>query len=117
MAPLSKNIKIIIAVIVVVVLGYIVYSFMSKPPAEEVAGPGGLSSQSVQNTSEIGKKLAATLETIRSIRLDRSIIENPVFMSLEDFSTEISPLPVGRDNPFEPVRSSASASVATPARR
>lgn len=118
MAPLSKNVKIILAVLVVGVLGFLAYSFLNKAPEAAVTTQGGLSSEGVQESGAVGQRLMATLETIRTLKLDKSIVASPAFTSLKDFSTEISPLPVGRDNPFAPpgVTASPRSTPVTPRR-
>src|SRR3989344_5263580 len=48
----------------------------------------------------LGRDLLAALATLHSTKLDTSVFEDPVFLSLKDFSVEISAQPVGRRNPF-----------------
>jgi len=50
-----------------------------------------------------GEDVLELLATLRGIKLDGSIFEDPAFRSLEDFSQELVPEPVGRENPFAPV--------------
>ncbi len=108
----SKNLKVILAVVIVIGIGFVAYSFLTKDQAEDSSN--GLSSETnVQ--SEVGKKIFATLALINTLKLDRTILGSPVFASLRDLTTEIAPEPVGRDNPFLPVRSPAP--VNPPARR
>ncbi len=58
--------------------------------------------------------LVATLLTLRAVKLDGTILSDPAFTSLKDFSTEIVPEPIGRDNPFAPLSLQASSLVGTP---
>ena len=51
----------------------------------------------------VGEDVLELLATLRGIELDGSIFEDPAFRSLEDFSRELVPEPVGRENPFAPV--------------
>lgn len=51
----------------------------------------------------VGEDVLDLLQTLRSIKLDGSLFEDPAFRSLEDFSQELVPEPVGRENPFAPV--------------
>ncbi len=57
--------------------------------------------------------LVATLLTFRAVKLDGTILSDPAFMSLKDFSTEIVPEPIGRDNPFAPLSLQSSLLVGT----
>jgi hypothetical protein len=108
---ITKNVKIVLAVVVVFILAFVAYAYLTKDSAEE--GAGGLSSEEVSIQNEVGKQIFATLALIDSLKLDRSMFEGPVYASLRDLTTEISPEPVGRENPFAPIR----VAPATPARR
>ena len=59
------------------------------------------------------KDLVASLLTLRAVKLDGTVLTDPAFLSLRDFSTEIVPEAVGRDNPFAPLSSQAAASAST----
>lgn len=48
----------------------------------------------------LGRDLLVALATLKSTKLDTSIFTDPVFVSLKDFSVDISAQPVGRRNPF-----------------
>ena len=63
----------------------------------------------VVNPAEQG--LIATLLTLRAVKLDGTILADPVFMTLRDFSTQIVEEPVGRENPFAPLLVSQSTST------
>ncbi len=55
--------------------------------------------------------IVATLLTLRAVKLDGTILSDLAFKSLKDFSTEIVPEPIGRDNPFAPLSLQASPLV------
>jgi len=55
--------------------------------------------------------LVNSLLALRAVSLDGTILTNPSFQALRDFSTPITPEPVGRPNPFAPLGSEASASA------
>lgn len=103
---MSTNFKRITAIIiglVIVAVGYYYLTTGSQPSSDQgvtVATPEDLQNQ-------IGKDLIATLETIKGIKLDRSVLDSNVFQSLQDFSVPISPQTVGRENPFAPTGQSA----------
>jgi hypothetical protein len=105
MGAISKNIKVIMVVIALIVIGYIGFTYITE---DAPANPDiGLSAEAVGENSEIGRRLIATLDTISAINLDRSLLTSTIFTSLQDLSTEITPQPVGRDNPFSPTRAPA----------
>jgi hypothetical protein len=58
------------------------------------------------------RQLLSTLNDLRSIRLGAEILNDPAFLSLRDFGTDIITEPIGRRNPFAPLGSSSSGSGA-----
>ncbi|MBU4480087.1 hypothetical protein KKG48_01415 [Patescibacteria group bacterium] len=48
----------------------------------------------------VGGDLLVLLLELKSLSLDGGIFANEAFINLKDFSTEIRPQPVGRNNPF-----------------
>ncbi|MEK7118783.1 MAG: hypothetical protein AAB869_04185, partial [Patescibacteria group bacterium] len=51
---------------------------------------------------EFGVKARAALETLKSISMDASFFEDPVYQSLQEFSTDVLPAELGRTYPFTP---------------
>ena len=49
------------------------------------------------------QELLAILLQLRTITLSENIFSDDTFRQLQDFSQEIPPQPVGRDNPFAPL--------------
>ena len=98
---LLKKYKTILIVIVVVVVGGMAYN-------SYFGGEGGsiltsdLTSGSESAVSAADTDLLTLLLDIRSVKLDDSIFSEETFRSLEDFSQEIVPEPIGRENPFIP---------------
>lgn len=106
---LQKYKKLLIGagVIIVLALGY---SFFSGDPL-----PEGLTSQAVGSVPQEGGDLIALLAELKSIDLDTSILQDPTFMTLQDFTVSLSPEPVGRSNPFAPLgTANSSAATTTP---
>ncbi len=105
MASLFRN-KFVIIGIIVVVLGVIWYVFSSSS-----------SSSSSIITSEAGNdidpELVQTLLVMHSVTLTSTILSNPAFVTLKDFSSQIVPEPVGRDDPFAVLPANTSATPAT----
>lgn len=100
-----KNNKIILLVLVVIVAfaGYN-YVFKKKPVSDNsvlaVDTPGGENEEDM-----IGRELLITLSKLKSLTLDDSFFKDPVFISLNDFSSPIVRQEVGRSNPFSPISS------------
>ena len=57
--------------------------------------------------AEEGGDLIALLLELKSIKLDTAILQNPTFLTLQDFSVTLIPEPVGRVNPFAPLGDNA----------
>lgn len=86
----------IIAVLAILVLAYFLYTSLASQPAGVTSTDTG---------TPISQQLLITLSNLHSLRLDGSIFQNPVFVSLSDFGVVIPPEPVGRRNPFLPASS------------
>lgn len=59
--------------------------------------------------SSIEQELINELLNLKNINLDRSILDSPVYASLQDFSRPIDPESVGRPNPFAPYNAGATS--------
>jgi hypothetical protein len=59
--------------------------------------------------SVVNGDFLATLERIQLISLDGSLFTSELFASLRDLTVEVSPQPVGRDNPFAPLPGRSSS--------
>ena len=100
MMNLFTKYKNIITILVVLVIGFFVYSAFFKP-----AGGDALIAQDISPAqTAVEQELIALLLELRSIRLDLSVFDDPEFQSLTDFSQDLIPEPVGRPNPFVPLQ-------------
>lgn len=94
--------------VIVIVVAFVAYSYFIAPSQE-----APLSAENVAVTSSVDQDLISLLLELKSIRLDDRIFSDAAFRSLEDFSRELVPEPVGRNNPFAPL----GARQATPEAR
>lgn len=100
MMNLFAKYKNVITIIVVIAVGFFIYSSFFTPDNGST-----LTAQNVNPTqTAVEQELIALLLELRSIRLDLSIFDDPEFQSLTDFSQELVPEPVGRPNPFVPLQ-------------
>lgn len=99
---MSKLLKNLIAVLVIIVVGGVAYYMISSEDdvTDATLGDGQTNSDV---TLEIEKILANT-KKLGGYTLDVSIFTNPKFTSLKDFGVELVDVGTGRPNPFEPVR-------------
>ncbi len=91
--------KNIIIVVVIVIIGFIVYSIIKPDPESEAllqtAGPS--------EVSILGEDIIQALHQIDSLNLDASILNDPVVNSLTDHGRPIKEESYGKDNPFGPL--------------
>ena len=102
-----KKYKTIILIIAIIIIGWFGYSILFVEEGEEsllVSDFGVLGSENTASVAE--NELLTLLLDVRLVELDGSIFSGDVFKSLNDFSQEIIPEPVGRENPFESIEES-----------
>ncbi len=58
---------------------------------------------SVEGTSPLSQEILITLGQLTTIKLDSAVFSDPVFLSLNDFSSVIPDQKAGRRNPFAPL--------------
>jgi hypothetical protein len=94
--------KLIIIIAVIAIIGFVVYAVFIKadPEIDSILSESSTKKDKVE---VLGKDILRAINQIQTLNLDKSIFQDPVLNSLIDNSQEISPLPVGRDNPFEPI--------------
>lgn len=87
---------VIVAIIVAAFIGYSLF-FSSKN--------SDLSPLLPQETdqSQTGNDLLMIFAKLSALNLDPTVLQNPVFISLKNFSREIPSEPSGRSNPFAPI--------------
>lgn len=96
---LLKRYQNILIALVLVVAAFIAYSVFFTGDDSRT-----LITEDVDPTqAAVEQELIALLLELRSIRLDLSIFDDAEFQSLTDFSQELVPEPVGRENPFSPL--------------
>jgi len=101
MLDIIKQNKVILIVLVVVIVGFVWFGFLSdRQPTTTL-----LTSDVRSDASVAEQEILRILLDMRSIRLNSAIFENPAFASLQDFGRDIVPEPVGRTNPFAPTNS------------
>jgi hypothetical protein len=104
-----KNITMVVVIAGLVYLGYSYFFGGVESDSDLISQNVG-----VAEGGAVGADLLRTLLTLRSLTLDEKIFSDTVFLSLKDFSQPITPLPVGRPNPFAPFAGSVSSGGAKP---
>jgi hypothetical protein len=102
-------------IIFVIILGGVIYAFNSFSKKDtssndqllsvEGGDEGVLAGETVPGSAEnVGQGFLDTLLSLRTIKLDRSLLDRDSFKSLRDFTKELIPQNnQGRPNPFAPI--------------
>jgi hypothetical protein len=94
-----KKYKNIILIIAIFIIAFVAYTMLFGGERDEAL----LTSESVEEISDVEGNLLPLLMELRKVELEASIFSSPAFRSLQDFSQELVPEPVGRRNPFAPL--------------
>ena len=105
LALLKKNMVVIGVIVAAVAALFYFYSSGS--------GGGATVTSSAQGQSPVSQEILATLGNLRTIKLDNSLFQDPLFVSLSDFGVSIPPAAAGRRNPFAPVGQNGAAAAKT----
>lgn len=98
---LNNNKMLIGGVVVAGVLVWMYFAFFTDESGELLS--------TAEETSPVSQELLVTLSNLRTIHLDETIFEDPVFISLSDFGVTIPLQAIGRRNPFAPIGSSTTS--------
>ncbi|MBP9771507.1 MAG: hypothetical protein KBD16_01085 [Candidatus Pacebacteria bacterium] len=106
MNPLIK--KILIGVAVVAVLFVLYRAFVSDEEEAPLSSetPSGL-------PAEQGGDLLSLLLELKSITLSDGVFSDAAFQTLQDFTVQLAPEPIGRRNPFAPIGAVEVANATT----
>ncbi len=101
----QKNKVMLPVIILVIVLGIIGYFYISSS-----GNDSDLLVQADKDTNDqvVGRDLLVALNRLNAITLNDSLFKDVIFASLNDFSVQIVPQAVGRNNPFSPLGKNAT---------
>lgn len=107
MTFLKTNAKNLLLMLVLLVAGFYLYSyfFVGGDTSTEVLTVTTLSGED----TALAGDLLLVLADLRTLKLDESLFSDPVFQSLKNFRVELTPEPIGRDNPFAPLTGAGSS--------
>lgn len=95
--PKNKSWPLIIVIVAVAVIVYFAF-FAGTPDTSDMrlleTGP---------ENGEVGVEILGLLNQIQSLQIDPKFFENPAYRYLQDYTIEIPPENVGRENPFAPI--------------
>lgn len=95
----SSNNKPIIIAVVIFGLVMMVYQLFLKPDTSIDT------TVTLENTEGVGADVVKLDESLQLVSLDRSLFSTTAYKALVDFTTDVSPQPIGRTNPFGPIGS------------
>ena len=91
---LLKNLFVILGLVLLVGLGYYLYTTNGSASLDSSNANMSLEAESAD--------LIRKVETIKRITIDRDLFSDPRFATLQSFATPVPIYPVGRTNPFRP---------------
>lgn len=96
--------KLISLVILIVIIAAAWWGFTQTSGSSAVL----TSSATSVATDTQDAQIVSTLLQLQAVSLSGTILSDPGFLSLQDFTTQIVSEPIGRPDPFAPVSASAS---------
>jgi hypothetical protein len=104
---MTDKVKNILTGLIIVVILFIAYKFLVAKKPEPEPLPTSKTDVAIGVNPQVSfeaREAAATLQRIKSIKIDAELFSGDVFRSLEDNRVVVLKVPVGRDNPFAPVK-------------
>jgi hypothetical protein len=102
-----SNHKLIALLVLVVLVGAAWWEFTGSSPAPI------LSTTTAGGTNSQDSQIVSTLLQLQAVTLNGTILSDPGFSSLQDFTTQIVSVPLGRPDPFAPVSPGTSTATST----
>ena len=100
-----KTQKIFVAVLVLLLLGFLGYRLLMQAPAvPETTG-------TLSSTEIAGQDILTLVAKLKKISIDQTFFTNPLFKNLRDLTQSVFPEAQGRPNPFAAIGSDSFASV------
>lgn len=96
MKSLEKNQGVVLTILLVIGGIFVYRTFFATPIDPTLVAPD-------ITTQGPGKDVVDLYQSLQSVTLDTSLFSSPGYRSLVDFTTPISPQPIGRRNPFDKI--------------
>lgn len=88
--------------ILILVVGAFIYFYMSGGSVNNNSAL--LQGSSPDVSDNVGVEVLTLLNQIQSLKIDSTLFSEPVYKTLVDYSVPIPAQPIGRTNPFAPIR-------------
>ncbi|HEY4478880.1 MAG TPA: hypothetical protein VI981_00785 [Candidatus Paceibacterota bacterium] len=102
-----KTILILVAILAIAGLGYKFLIVNNRIPSIAAVSTTDV-------TDQTAREVVTMLEKLRTLKLDKSIFTNEMFLSLEDFNVQVIDEERGRQNPFMPFEPEPTISKSKP---
>lgn len=86
--------------VLVVIGGMFFYTMKSPKQTDSLSATVSASSASKQKLIEQGEEIVKILNFVKDIKLDTDLFNDPLFLSLSDFSVSLPRKEIGKNNPF-----------------
>lgn len=106
---MPKQYQNIAFVVVALIIAFVAYTYLFTGKVTPI-----LTEQTISPVASADQDLISLLLQLKAITLDESIFSDQTFTGLEDFSRELIPEAVGRENPFAPLGSSQAKVPSSP---
>jgi hypothetical protein len=116
---MNKKLKVFIFLIIIVLVGYFVFSYLNKAPEtsknisplSSTSNPIPLPGNSNSTQQKSADEFSAILSTVKSITIDTSLFDNQAYKMLRDFPVSLGTDVIGRNNPFAPIGVGSNVSI------
>lgn len=107
-----KKLIIIIVAVVLLFIGYAAFGPTGDDPTGELTRQNttGVTGTAADPNSP-GRQFVSQLLAIQNIHYNLELFKDPAYMFLQDYSRELVPQNVGRENPFAPLSSGSGSGI------
>jgi len=105
----SQTQKLIFALVLLAVAGFVIYKFVLNGSSPSVASTGGVAVVNTADISVEGQNIVDMASKISSISIDSNFFTSPLFMGLVNFDVSPAQEAQGRPNPFADIGSDVGA--------
>ncbi|HEY9583932.1 MAG TPA: hypothetical protein VJI66_03160 [Candidatus Paceibacterota bacterium] len=101
--PKSKGTAIALIVIIIIAL-FLYFYYKGSPDTDTASSLESSNIEGLEDAQVIGSRVLILLNQINALKIDASVFNSAIYESLVDYTIAIPEQPVGRPNPFAPVR-------------
>lgn len=103
---MGSTLKTVLIVVIFLTLGYFIYTGFSGSETDTLTVTSTTALD--ENNLPIGADIEALLAQLNEVNIDAAIFSDPAYLSLNDYTNVVPPLPQGKTNPFAPLPGTAA---------